>query len=434
MSSVFLNESRLVKTCFRMESRGVLIDRAYVEAALKYEHNEIRKAKEDFKTDTGHSFLDSSKLFAKIFDERGEAYPTTDKGNPSFRAEYLELLDTPTARLIQKVREHEKRAGTYYSSFLYYADSFNRIHANIRQAGTTTGRFSYSNPNLQNLPREKDPTDTVKPFVVRGSFIPTPSFIFSSIDYSQMEYRLMLDYAGEKALIEKILGGEDLHQATADLVGVSRDRAKTLNFAILYGAGIDEIARQLKVSVNQAHELRRMYFGRLPKVRNFIKRVIETGEQRGFVRNWMGRECHIRFKSEAYKLPNHLIQGGCADIIKLAMNQIDQYTLDKKMRSGLVVQVHDENLLEVHENEYDLIEKAREIMQGVYVPKNGMVLTAEADWSDKSWAKRDLKPWEGPSQSLNEEPSTSLESSSEVIGPEKTWPVLNGVYPIESGA
>lgn len=389
MNLVYENENRLIKTCFTIESRGVLLDLDYVRDALAYEHEKLYEAKKDFEKDTGRAYIDSSKLFAEIFDERGERYPRTDKGNPSFAADALETIDTPTTRLITRIRDHEKRAGTYYSSFLYYADKGGRLHANIRTAGTKTGRFSYANPNLQNIPKEDEESDLEKKFVVRGSFIPSPGFSFVSLDYSQVEYRLMLDYAGETGLIKRVLGGEDVHQATADMVGISRKQAKTLNFAILYGAGIDLLAHNLGIKVREADDLRRKYFSRLPKVKAFLKKVMSVGEARGHVVNWMGRRCHINHRDFSYTLPNHLIQGGAADVIKVAMNRIHEF-LEGKL-SGMVVQIHDDILHEIHDDEHDLVPGIQKIMESVYEPRNGMRLTVKPEISTKSWAYRDFE-------------------------------------------
>ena len=386
MHSLISNERLLTKTFFEMESRGILIDRDFVKRAAMFEFSVIEEGKQEFEKDTGHPFKDSSKLFAKIYDERGEPYPKTAKGNPSFTKDFFKVAETPTTKLIRKIKEAEKRVGTYYTSFLHYAGLDDRIHANIRQAGTTTGRLSYSNPNLQNVPKEENAKGE---FVVRRSFIPPPDFYLVSLDYAQVEYRLMLDYAGEARVIKAVMDGEDLHQSMADVVGITRQQAKTLNFACLYGAGPEKIAWMLKISHKEAVDLRNRYFSKLPKVRQFIKRVMQTGEARGYVRNWCGRRCHIRFKSESYRLPNHLIQGGAADIIKFAMPQISD--LLKGSRNGMVIQIHDDIVSEIHENDLHLVKEIKTIMEKVYEPKNGMYLSAEPEISKVSWAKRDLE-------------------------------------------
>lgn len=651
MYSVYKNEMRLIPTCFRMEEAGIKLDVGYTLKALEHENALIKLGMQEFKQLTGREYQDSNKLFAEVFKESGDAFPTTEKGNPSFNADSLEAINTPVANAIKRIREHEKRAGTYYSSFLHFVANDGRIHASINQSGTTTGRFSYSNPNLQNLSKEDEEEDKTKPYVVRGCFVTDPGFNFVSLDYSQVEYRLMLDYAGETEIIRQVNEGADLHQAMADMVGISRNYAKTLNFACiaedslvltnmglvpiqdvtlshllwdgiewiphdgvvyqgekltyeaqglqatedhqvyttcgrkipfgacttqqtnfkiaiteikgkpvrykvssgenirqrkkasqnkgwmyilwkskmgrlresvvreirnlsvpdkqknkrsqeeistyptkeilgcshemhkpeikileklwctwntrkvhygrvrklflntlhrkrnlklrrrqnkqqwslrdrehascnqigkfkepkivkvydilnagprhrftvsgklvsncLYGSGAANIAYMLDMTEREAKQLRDTYFRRLPKVSKFIKKVMQVGEYRGYVRNWLGRECHINHRDYAYKLPNHLIQGGAADVIKVAMNKIDDLLMDK--RSQMLVQIHDDILHSVHENEMDLVPQIKEIMDNVYQPKNGMRLTVSPEISKRSWAYRDFE-------------------------------------------
>jgi DNA polymerase-1 len=386
------NEQKLTKVFFDMETRGILVDPTYIKRALQHEHQKITEAKESFKKDTGRPYKDSSKLFAEVFTARGESFPSTPKGNPSFKSEVLGSIRSPLANIIQAVREHEKRAGTYYSSFLYHMDSNRRIHAVVNQAGTTTGRLSYRDPNLQNVPKEDDEEDAQKEFVVRGSFVPTEDHHFVSFDYDQMEYKLMLDYSGEMGLIRQVLEGEDLHQATANMVGTTRKYAKTLNFAILYGAGPAKIAVMLGISVKEAQELVAKYFGKLPKVSSLIKRVRATGTSRGHIFNWYGRKYYISSREFAYKLPNHLIQGGCAEVIKLAMPIVHEKL--SNLKSGLVLQIHDDLLHEIHKDELDIIPEIKRIMESIYTPKNGMNLTVSPEISKKSWAYRDFEAWE----------------------------------------
>src|SRR5690606_20649050 len=123
---------------------------------------------------------------------------------------------------------------TYYSSFLHYADERNILRPSLNQGGTTTGRFSSNNPNMQNCPKEDEEGDKEKPFLIRSCFIPRPDHYYVPIDFDQQEYRLMLDYAGERQLIDMVLSGMDVHNATAEMLGSTRKRAKTLNFAIIY--------------------------------------------------------------------------------------------------------------------------------------------------------------------------------------------------------
>jgi DNA polymerase-1 len=382
------NEIRLTKTCFAMERRGIRINKEYVGKALAYELGKIEDAKVAFQKDTGEEYKDSNKLFKKIFDAKGEAYPLTEKGNASFAADVLEEMTSPCAALINTIRYHEKRAGTYYSSFLHEADKDDLIHADIRQAGTETGRFSYRNPNLQNIPKEDEGCEEL-PYLVRGSFIPREGHFFYSIDYNQQEFRMMLDWAGEHALIKAINEGADVHQATADLCGISRRQAKTINFGLLYGMGKAKLARGLGVTEREAHDLICTYFAKLPRVKPLISRIARAGQDRGWIFNWFGRRCHISNSEWAYILPNHFIQGGCADVIKVAMNRIEDHLLYEGRRSSMLIQVHDELLVETPYGEERGVDKIVDIMEKVYKPQNGMRLTCAVEHSFKSWSARD---------------------------------------------
>lgn len=392
LTAVARNEARLTKTTFRMERRGIHIDPEYTERILRVESALLETAKSTFRDLTGVKFTDSAKALVPIFDRHRIGYGRTPKGNASFKSDFIKYLDHPIPATICDIRRYEKRIGTYYSSFLFHSkksEDGRTIHADIRQAGTETGRFSYRDPNLQNVPKEEKAGPGE--LTVRGCFVPRPGHCLVMIDYEQQEYRLMLDYAGQMDLIEAVMAGADVHQATADLVGIERQSAKTLNFAILYGSGIDTIAAMLKITPAEAYDLRRKFFAKLPYVQNFIGKVKGTAKNRGYVRNWLGRYCHCDDPKFAYKIPNHLIQGGCADVIKVAMNQIDDYLLEHRLKSGMVIQVHDEIVFEMALDELHHVRKFQDIMESVYPSRNGMILETSAEMSHKSWGKNDVE-------------------------------------------
>jgi DNA polymerase-1 len=391
LESLHKNEMALLKVCADMESRGVLLNRPYVEGCFTYEKQRVEEARADFEKDTGRTYKDSSKLFAEIFTERGEYFPRTDKGNPSFAADFLDTCKSPTAARINKIRHHEKRLSTYFLNFLYYMDEAGYIHPSMNQAGTTTGRFSYSSPNLQNVPKEDEVEDATSLTNVRRCFVPPLGYRILAIDYSQQEYRLMLDYAGEERMIRQVLQGADIHQLTAELLHVSRKRAKTLNFMTLYGGGINKLALALDVHTHAAKEIREAYFAKLPKVARFIRQVAKRGEDRGFIFNRFGRRFWCSDYKFSYKLPNHLIQGTGADVIKHAMVQIHE--LLKGCKTRMVLQVHDELIFYLADGEEHLVPELRRIMENIYQPFNGMKLTTDARISSTSWAHWDLEPW-----------------------------------------
>lgn len=383
-------EKRLTKVCFNMEKNGMKIDSSYTKSALIYEEQLVKKSIEDFERHTGILFNDGRNCLVEAFTKLGEPFPQTEKGNPSFNAAVLGEMETPVAKMVNTIRKHKKIVSTYYSSFLFFMDDGGIIHPNMRQAGTETGRFSYSEPNLQNVPKEDEEKDKQKPFFVRKCFIPKyQNWPLVMIDYSQQEFRMMLDYAGQIDLIEMIKDGYDPHQATAELVGIPRRPAKIMNFGILYGMGAEKLAKQMGVSLKEAVAYREKWFSKLPHVKRFLKQVARVGRERGFIRNWAGRRCYLYSDEFDYILPNHLIQGGGADVIKKAMVEIDEYFRLKKMRTEMNLQVHDELVFNWHPEEFDEIKVVKGIMEKVYLPRNGMDLTCSVDHSLISWGHFD---------------------------------------------
>lgn len=386
---VFVNECKLLHATYKMEMEGIRIDSDYTEQALVYESELLIKAKDSFHDAIGSPYENKKSLLIPLFESAGEKISFTPKGNPRLTDDDLESFTSPAAQLVQRIRYHEKRISTYFTSYLDLADDNSLIHASILQHGTKTGRFSYANPNLQNIPKDEPEENE---YCVRGCFIPDEGNIFLSLDYSQQEYRLMLDYAGEMRVIKEVMGGKDLHQAIADMARVSRKQAKTLSFGILYGSGPAKVAEMLGITLSEAKRLRDNYLLALPKVDKLISDVIQKNRQRGYVRNWYGRKLRNTYDN-SYKAPNHLIQGGCGDIIKVAMVKIFEQLKNTGIKMRL--QVHDQLVFEGSREE--LAHNYADIcmiMQSVYPGKNGIVLTTDASYSAKSFAERDMQKWE----------------------------------------
>jgi DNA polymerase-1 len=418
------NERKLTKTCFDMERAGIRVDREFSKRALEHEKGRMRQAAAEFQRFTGRPFVDSAKTLAPAFDAVGERYPLTEKGNPSFRKDVLEEFTTPIAKIVLDYRNAQKRAYTYFYNFLFYADSNGYIHPNVKQGGTEPGRMSYADPNFQNLPKRGEKRE--HEFNVRRAVIPSPGNFLAMLDYDQMEYRLMLEYAREKDVIKQVLDGVDVHQATANMMSVERDPAKTLNFMLLYGGGVaklcvslfqprlqldvlkalvqkhfwgttpkephllvglkeDDEAHDL-VELKKALELQEKYFSKLPLVKEFTRNVTQRAKKAGFVKNWAGRICNFQFPEFAYSAPNHLIQGGCADVVKIAMNEVDSYMRGRK--SKLILQVHDELLIDTHPSEKHILLDIKGIMERAY-PHRLLPLTCGIDHSWKSWADKE---------------------------------------------
>jgi DNA polymerase-1 len=387
------NERQLTKVCHKLQTTGIKIDAEYTKKALVISQADSAKLSKKFLKDTGIEFQDSGKVFKQAFAALGVKLPLTPSGQPCTNKAVLDSLQNPLAQLVRDIRHQEKIQSTYLSSFLHFADDDGLIHANIRQAGTETGRFSYSDPNLQNIPKEDEPEDRLKPFFIRKCFVPiSESYCFVPIDYKQQEFRMLLDYAGEHELIKEILAGADVHDATAKMFGGTRKQAKMLNFGLLYGMGTQTLADRLGVPFEEALELKVAYFSKLTGVKAFLSQVQRVGKHRKFIRNWFGFRNHIKDPNLAYVFPNHLIQGGCAQVLRVAMVKLDAYIVSRKLRSQMLLQVHDELLFQVHKSETKHIQEFKKIMESVYQPRNGLYLECSVEHSWKSWGKFDQSP------------------------------------------
>lgn len=378
------NDLELEKVCYLLEESGIKTDTEYAAGGYLWELEQQEIARQELSRIAGEPYKSGPKWLANAFDKFGVEYKRNPKtNNPMFDKKELGKIDHEIVDHILAYRHHEKYAGTYYATY----KEQETIHAFIKTWGTDTGRFSYAEPNLQNVPKEEELDDSI-PYQVRGCFKPREDHCFVMVDFDQQEFRLLLDYAGEHDLIRRINDhGEDVHQATADMVGVSRKMAKTLNFGLLYGMGAEKLAQSLGISVLEAKSVKRQYFARLPKVQRFIREVITTAETRGHIKTWVGRKLFFPDADYAYKAPNHLIQGGCGDIARHAMVTLQRDIFDG-IRSRMLIQVHDEILFELHREELGIIDGIVNIMENTYEPFNGMKLTCGVEHSWESWGKR----------------------------------------------
>lgn len=401
---LYATETKLTRTVYEMERRGVKIDKEYCVQASAYEEEEMQKEQVKFWDLTSLEYKDSPKLFKEVFKDC-DVKARTPTGKISFDKDSLKEINNPRSRCILKIRKHKSNC-EYYRSFLYFCDRDGILHTNFKPDGTGTGRFSCTDPNLQNLTKNEsieEDEEEDKEFWVRAAIIPREGYIFAMFDYKSMEYLMMLDIANEEDLIKKVKGGLDVHQATADLAGITRKQAKTVNFAILYGAGIKKLAGMLGVPESEARRIKEALFKAAPRVRKFISDTISDAEDYKRIVNWAGRISHFPDHNFAYKAPNYLIQGGCADVIKIAMNNIADYLEDFK--SKMILTIHDEIVVEVHKSESLVIPEIKKIMEAAYKGRN-LALTCSVETSDKSLAHR-LAYVSGANQTDQRQVSTS---------------------------
>jgi DNA polymerase-1 len=305
----------------------------------------------------------------------------------------------PIVRVIEEWREYSKLLNTYLGplpSLISPADG--RLHTTFNQTVAATGRLSTSNPNLQAIPIRTELGRSL-----RSAFVAEPGWKLLSADYSQVELRILAHVSGEPKLREAFARGDDIHAATAaEVLGKpqaalskdERNRAKVVNFGIIYGISAFGLSEQLEIPREEAAAYIETYLARFPRVREFIARTIAEAEESGEVRTLLGRRRPIpelrasnrQTRSLGERLAvNTVMQGTAADIIKTAMVAIDRRLRAEGRAARLVLQVHDELLLEVPSAELSAVrELVREEMCGAYPLDPPLVVDIGAgdDWNE----------------------------------------------------
>lgn len=367
-------EYGMTKVLFDMERHGVLVDQEYSKKAFDAGTEELRTILSEFQTKFGHELVDSAESLGPLLTDRGVKLKPTAKGNLSIANWVLE--DYPNDEMcvmLLRYRDVLKRTNTYFGNFLRFSDTKGVVHCNFRQAGTGTGRLSASDPNLQNVSKE-DTSDTP----IRRALLAFPDSDLLELDYAAQEFRMVLDYANEVELADRIKGGHDPHQATADMSGLSRKQAKTLNFAVLYGVGAAKLSGMLGVDLESAKLFKARYFRALPGVKRFIYAASDVAKIRGYVMNWNGRPYHYPDSKFSYRAANAIIQGGSSEVVKVAMCRIYDYLNQTGLKSRLLLQVHDSIVLKLVRGEEHIIPELQRIMRESYPSKIlGMDTTVE---------------------------------------------------------
>lgn len=381
--NVLATEQKVTRVLYKMEKHGVLVDTDYAKKAFLHYCDKYTAAAEEIYRLSGVTFQDAPTVLKEIYTKLGVVAKKTAKGRDSFSKDNL-----PPHEITEHILEYRrayKMAHTYYENFLDLVDRNNKIHTNFRQSGTNTGRLSCSAPNLQNVPKRGEDLEEYK---ARGCIIPEAGTFFYMPDFDQMEYRKLLDTAEEMSVIDKVLGGLDVHTATAQDMGVDRFAAKTLNFMLLYGGGAEKLANALGISVAEGKRKKALYFKTLSNVSNLVRALIDTVEKRKWITNWYGRKLMIPPQG-SYAIANHYIQGGCADIVKIAMVKLDEFLEGKK--SKMLLQVHDEILFQIDNSEAHILPELNKLMREAY-PAKYLPLTCGSDYSISNWhEKRGIK-------------------------------------------
>ena len=375
----------LAPVLYRMEKNGVRIDLAVLDILSRRFAAELERVGEQIFLLVGRRFnINSPKQLGEVlFKDLGLPVPVKyGKGKAiSTAQDVLEGLAEKheVPRLVLEFRHLSKLKTTYIDSLPLLADSESRVHTTFQAAATATGRLSSVNPNLQN-----SPIRTELGREIRAAFVAGPGTQLLSADYSQIELRLLAHFSGDPLLVRAYQQNEDIHTLTAsEVFGVpaetmdkeTRNRAKAVNFGIVYGISPFGLAAQLGIPQAEARAYIDRYFARYQGVRAFIERTLEDTRREGAVRTLFGRVRPIpditsrnpnaRGFAERTAV-NTPLQGTAADLIKLAMIALDRKLAERKLKTRMVLQVHDELLFEVPEDETKEVEQlVRAEMEGV---------------------------------------------------------------------
>ncbi len=371
-------EKPLLEILSQVEKSGIKIDVEKLHNLSQEFAEKINNLSSDIYKIAGTEFnIASPKQLGEIlFDKLGldSSKKSKKTGALSTGVGVLEELEEeghPIARKILDFRKFSKLKNTYTDALPKEINSqTGRVHTNFSTTSTITGRLSSSNPNLQNIPIK-----SLEGQKIRESFIAQKDHLLISADYSQIELRVIAHVAKIDNLIAAFKENKDIHKITASEVfripenevdDQTRSKAKAINFGIIYGISAFGLARQLDISRQDAADYIRSYLTAYPGIDSYMKKTIEEARQNGFVKTLSGRKCFISqinnknpiIRNEAERLAiNAPIQGSAADIIKKAMIRLDKRFFEEKLRSKIILQIHDELIIEAPKDEVEIVSK-----------------------------------------------------------------------------
>ena len=369
-------EMPLVTVLFNMERHGVLLDIGLLKELSREFGEKMGEIEKKAIDQAGQPFnLNSPKQIQEILFEKQGLKPVkkTPSGQPSTDEESLaELaLDHPLPKLLLEYRALAKLKSTYTDTLPEMINpKTGRVHTTYGQAVAVTGRLASNDPNLQNIPIR-----TAEGRRIREAFIAAPGCKIVSADYSQIELRIMAHISRDAGLLKAFAAGEDIHRATAaEIFGLDpkevdaeqRRYAKVINFGLIYGMSAFGLARQLGLERSAAQQYMDRYFMRYPGVADYMKRTREEAREKGYVETVFGRRLWLpeirggngpRRQGAERAAINAPMQGTAADLIKMAMIAVDRWLAEKRLKSRLIMQVHDELVLEVPEPELEAVKQ-----------------------------------------------------------------------------
>jgi len=371
-------EKPMIKLLSQLELNGIKVDDIYLKKLSKNFEEKLKKIEEKIYSLAGKKFnIGSPKQLGEIiYNELKIAkLKKTKKGSLATSAKILEDLafeEHELPKLVLEWRQISKLKNTYSDALQdHISKKTKRVHTSFLLAATNTGRLASSDPNLQNIPVKSEEGKEI-----RKAFVAEKNNVLISADYNQIEMRILADIADVKELKKAFKNNEDIHNLTAsqvfnvpiDKVNADlRRKAKTINFGIIYGITQYGLAKQISVSNQEALDFINAYFKKFPEIKNYMNSTISTCRKQGYVTNIFGRRIHLRgindknFSIRSFQeraAINAPIQGSAADIIRLAMIRINQLIEDeKKLKTKMLLQIHDELIFECLEKDKEYIKK-----------------------------------------------------------------------------
>ena len=367
-------ERPLINVLYDIEKIGILVDKKMLTDYGKELESHITVLEKEIYKSAGMEFnINSPKQLGEVLFEKLKL-----KGSKKTKTGYSTSVDVlekikdehPVINKILEYRTYTKLNSTYAVGLLSWIKEDGRIHTKLNQMGTATGRLASEDPNLQNIPIR---TELGRKF--REVFIPKDGFVFVDSDYSQIELRILASLSGDENLIKSYKDSDDIHSITAskvfnvpldEVTPELRRKAKAVNFGVVYGISAYGLSEDLTISKNEAREYIEQYFETYPKVKEFLDQSVAHAKLDGYVRTLLGRIRPIpELKSSNFMVRsfgeriamNSPIQGSGADIIKIAMINIHKRLREEKLESRLVLQVHDEILIETKKEELEEVKK-----------------------------------------------------------------------------
>ena len=344
-------EMSLFPLLLQMRYNGVKINEVKIKEGIVYLRNSIKEKSEELYAEYGEFNYNSSKQIAKVFDRLGISYPLTEKENPNLEKSVLEFqINHPIAAKILRLKETSKILNTFFINSLSGHNVNGRIHCSFHpnkteEYGAKSGRFSCSDPNLQQIPLREETFGRL----CRSIFIPEEGCAWGKNDYNQIEYRLIAHYAvgeGSERIRQQYNDNPktDYHQTIMDLTGLGRPKAKVLNFGIAYLMGARTMNRKFGWPINECQELIDLYNREVPFVKETRNWVVQVARSRGFIRTILGRRARITPEMvkvhKEYSMFNRLIQGSAADLLKKAMSECYKNGIFNVLKLHLTI--HDE--------------------------------------------------------------------------------------------